>query len=415
MNLGDFVQSKISQGDAYEVIGTLGSGGFGTVWRVNRLSDNKEFAMKVPKSDPVMIKALKKEYEVLRRLAELNVPNVVHAVELCDHIDSVGNKLPVLIMTKAEGSNIDSWMLKGAISEDDCLEIAKKMCETVAALHEAGYIHRDIKPENVMLADLGGRNQVTFIDLGIAALKADKDTHVMVSLLAHSHHWSPPEQRANSAQVSIGNDIFSVGATIFAMLLGSASSSIYWSNFSEDQLPHDIHTQNPAIDKQIRYVIYRSTCYDRSGRFPTMKEMLLSLSGGLPDESYPRIIADGKVHPLRGPGPWIIGRKCDLSGTADIQVMETSNSGCYISREQALVTRLGDGIFELSRHTNSKNDVWIKPSSRWEPVNASGFKFGARYEEMSLGYSTNPPKDVKPGPYKEIEFFPPKVDSTKIM
>jgi serine/threonine protein kinase len=55
MNLGDFVQSQISQGDAYEIIGTLGSGGFGTVWRVKRLSDYDEFAMKVPKSDPVLV------------------------------------------------------------------------------------------------------------------------------------------------------------------------------------------------------------------------------------------------------------------------------------------------------------------------------------------------------------------------
>ena len=77
-----------------------------------------------------------------------------------------------------------------------------------------------------MLDDLGGRNQVTFIDLGIAALKAENDTHVMVSMLAHSRHWSPPEQINDSSVASIGNDIFSTGATLFAMLLGSENQVI---------------------------------------------------------------------------------------------------------------------------------------------------------------------------------------------
>ena len=67
-------------------------------------------------------------------------------------------------------------MLKGPISEDDTLDIGKKICETVVGLHKSGYIHRDIKPENIMLDDLGGRNQVTFIDLGIAAFRRLRTT-----------------------------------------------------------------------------------------------------------------------------------------------------------------------------------------------------------------------------------------------
>lgn len=417
MNFGDFVNSEKS-GEDYEVIGTLGSGGFGTVWRVNRLSDNQHFAMKTPDTNDkphIKIKALKKEYEVLCNLRDKGVPNVVHAVDMCYYFDNANNKLPALIMTLAKGESIATWMLKGPISEDDTLDIGKKICETVVGLHKSGYIHRDIKPENIMLDDLGGRNQVTFIDLGIAALKAENDTHVMVSMLAHSRHWSPPEQINDSSVASIGNDIFSTGATLFAMLLGSEKSGNYWARAINP--PHDIHNEISSVTKHTRDVIYKSTWYERSGRFPTMNEMFLAIGGGIPNESLPRIIADGKAYPLIGDGPWIVGRKCDLSGKADIPIIETSSLGNYIHREHAIITKLSGNIFNLKRHPKAtKNGVWCKISTRWNEVPELGINLGARYELLSLGYTTKPPMpDIKPGAYKEFEFFPPSGDGTKIL
>ena len=95
MNFGDFVNSEKS-GEDYEVIGTLGSGGFGTVWRVNRLSDNQHFAMKTPDTNDkphIKIKALKKEYEVLGNQGTKGVPNVVHAVDMCYYFDNANTAL----------------------------------------------------------------------------------------------------------------------------------------------------------------------------------------------------------------------------------------------------------------------------------------------------------------------------------
>ena len=416
MNFGDFVHSE-ETGEDYEVIGSLGSGGFGAVWRVNRLSDNQHFAMKTPDSRDIhlKIKALKKEYNVLCDLRIKGVPNVVYAEDICYYFDTASNKLPAIVMTLAKGESIATWMLKGPISEDDTIDIGTKICETVLGLHESGYIHRDIKPENVMLDDLGGRNEVTFIDLGIAALKAENETHAMVSMFAHSHHWSPPEQKQDSAQVSIGNDIFSTGATIFAMLLGSEKSSNYWARGINP--PHDIHNEIPSINKATRDVIYKSTWHERSGRFSTMNEMILAIGGGIPDTSLPRIIADGKAFPLTGDGPWIIGRKCELSGKADIPIIETSSLGNYIHREHAIITKLSDNIFSLKRHPKAtKNGVWCKLGSRWGEVPKSGLNLGARYELLSLGYTTNPPSsDIRPGAYKEFEFFPPSGDESEIL
>ena len=130
--------------------------------------------------------------------------------------------VPVLILGKAEGEPLDKIMQRGPISEDDCLEIITKVAESLTGIHEAGYIHRDISPDNIFVEDLGGRNEITIIDFGIAARKAEHDTHVMVSVIAGKIFYSPPEQldSGRGAQISIGNDIFSTGATAIALLLG---------------------------------------------------------------------------------------------------------------------------------------------------------------------------------------------------
>ena len=419
LNPGDFIQSSISNDD-YEVKKFIAAGGFGSAYLVARISDNVELIAKEPKDlDKNRVKALNTEFKVLDNLQSKSVPYVARAIEITEYTNQMGNLVPVLLQEKAAGTALDKLYESGPISEQDCLDIITKVAEAITGVHEAGYIHRDISPDNIFVDDLGGQNEVTIIDFGIAAMKAEHDTHVMVSVIAGKPYYSPPEQLDNSrgAQISIGNDIFSTGATALALLLGKNEFERYRSNAPSP--PYDVHNMLPNVDQHFRDVIYKSTWADRGGRFATMKDMAKALGGGIPDESLPRIVTDGSANTLTGEGPWIIGRKCDLDQRADIAVKETSSDRNYISREHVEMSKEGEGIFKIKNI--GLNDVWVKNNGRWIKVPSNGYPLGARHVEIALGYTLTPPKEtdsdgnkLQPGPYKVIEFFPPKGDGTTL-
>ena len=362
LNIGDFLSDN--NGNDYEVIRELGEGGFGKAYLVTRLNDGLECVAKEPKDlDKKLIKALNSEFTVLDNLEQKNVPYVVRAIAMAEYQNQMGHMVPVLILGKAEGEPLDKIMQRGPISEDDCLEIITKVAESLTGIHEAGYIHRDISPDNIFVEDLGGRNEITIIDFGIAARKAEHDTHVMVSVIAGKIFYSPPEQldSGRGAQISIGNDIFSTGATAIALLLGENDFVAYRGR--APSAPYDIHTEIPSIDQHFRDVIMKSTWAERGGRFATMKDMAKALGGGIPDESLPRIVADGKAYTLTGEGPWIIGRKNDFDQPAGIPVSETSTDKNYISRKHVEISKISDGVFKLKNI--GLNDVMVKNQNRW--------------------------------------------------
>jgi len=423
LNAGDFIQGN-KTGDDYEVKNHLATGGFGAVYLITRLSDSCDFVAKEPTSlEKKIIKTLNLEFTVLDNLQNMNVPHVVRVVEMTDYQNDVGHQIPLLIMEVANGKELEKWMANGPIAESDALDITSKICEALTGIHQAGYIHRDIKPENVFVEDLGGRNEVTIIDFGIAAMKSEHDTHVMVSQIAGTPFWSPPEQldmSGRGAQVSIGNDIFSAGALAIALLLGEPNFSQYRQKAPSP--PFDVHNEIPTIDQHFRDIIYKSTWHDRGGRFATMEDMAKALGGGIPDESLPRIVADGRAHTLIGDGPWIIGRKSEIGQIADIPVAETSSTSNYLSREMVEISKRFDGVYSMMKVPSAVNEVMVKKNNRWKEIPTQGTSVGARHVEIALGYTTTPPDEadadgnkLQPGPYKVIEFFPPRGDGTTIM
>lgn len=418
LNNGDIFTGNDTSDD-YEVLNRIGQGGFGDTYLVARMSDSEEFVAKIPnKTDQRVIQCLITEYNVLKTLETKGVPHCVRAIEMSSFTDSFGTDHVILIMAKCKGEVLEDIIRQGTLSFDDTLEIISKCAEGLQGIHDAGFIHRDIAPDNIFVDDVGGQNIVTIIDFGIAAAKAEKDTHVLVSWLAGKQFYSPPEQ-LREHKVSIGNDIYSLGATAVTMLVG------FEPQFQKQVGPLDLHNYLTGIDEHFRQVIMKATWDTRAGRFATMQDMYDSLGGKIPDESMPRIIADGKTILLQGDGPWIIGRGIDdvAYPPSFIPINETSTSGTYIGRKHACIERRSDGVLMLydgnrEDGTPSKNGTKVL-HKRWKDVPAPGFPLGKKFIEIALGYSNNPPpikdKDgnvLQPGPYKTIEFWPPQTSGT---
>src|SRR5262245_54824374 len=146
---------------SYEILGSLGSGGMGEVYRARDTKLKRDVAIKVlPETlshDAERLARFQREAEVL---ASLNHPHIAAVYDLADVENS-----RVLIMELVEGESLAQRIARGPIPLKESLDIAKAVAEALEAAHEKAIIHRDLKPGNIQLTNDGN---VKVLDFGLA-------------------------------------------------------------------------------------------------------------------------------------------------------------------------------------------------------------------------------------------------------
>src|SRR5688572_12246324 len=133
----------------YEIVGALGAGGMGEVYRARDTKLNRDVALKVLPdafaNDPERMARFTREAQTL---AALNHPNIaqIHGLE-------ESGEIRALVMELVDGEDLSQRIVRGAIRIDEALPIAKQIAEALEAAHEQGIIHRDLKPANIKLSD----------------------------------------------------------------------------------------------------------------------------------------------------------------------------------------------------------------------------------------------------------------------
>jgi Tol biopolymer transport system component len=146
---------------SYDVLGALGAGGMGEVYRARDRKLDRDVAVKVLPEEFFEDKERVARFErEAKALAALNHPGIaaVHSFEAVDgrHI---------LVMELVEGEGLDARIARGAIPFDEALPIARQIAEALESAHEKGIVHRDLKPANVMVTPEG---RVKILDFGLA-------------------------------------------------------------------------------------------------------------------------------------------------------------------------------------------------------------------------------------------------------
>lgn len=256
----------------YRVMGLLGSGGMGSVYRVKNVLTDREEAMKLLLPDlqsaPDLAERFGREIKVHASLDHPNIASLRTAVR-------VHNTL-LMIVELVEGKSLDQRLRNDAIEARQAIHLTLQILSALAYAHERGVIHRDIKPANIMLTP---RGVVKLTDFGIASMAA-KDRITRTGMAIGSLHYMSPEQ-IMAGPVDRRSDLYSVGVTLFEMLTGvrpfAELSEYELMKAQVERIPPSVQTLKPAVPFPLAVLVARALAKKPQDRFQTADEFAAAL------------------------------------------------------------------------------------------------------------------------------------------
>ena len=202
---GRFAPGAILDG-RYRIVGRLGTGGMGEVYRADDLKLGQPVALKfLPEAvdrDPARLTQLHTEVRMARQVSHPNVCRVYDIGEFEGHT--------FLSMEYVDGEDLASLLRRiGRFPQDRAIELARQICAGLAAAHERGVVHRDLKPANIML-DGSGRIRIT--DFGLAGV-GRRDA-------ARRHAGLHGARAARRREVTPRSDIYALGLVLYELFTG---------------------------------------------------------------------------------------------------------------------------------------------------------------------------------------------------
>ena len=218
----------------YRILGLLGTGGMGEVYKAFDLILNQTVALKFLAPAHLSEAALVRFRNEVRIARQVSHPNVCRVYDL-----GMVEGLHFLSMEYIDGEDLASLLRRiGRLPQDKAIEFTRRICSGLAAAHERGVLHRDLKPANIMI---DGRGQVRITDFGLAALAAEIP---LSDLRSGTPAYMSPEQKAGR-EVTTRSDIYSLGLVLYEMFTGKSRKNMQ-TNPSEV-----VKDLDPAIERLI--------------------------------------------------------------------------------------------------------------------------------------------------------------------
>jgi serine/threonine protein kinase len=268
----------------YLILGTLGAGGMGKVYKVrNMLSDRIE-AMKVLLPDLSDQKDLADRFlREIKVLASLHHPNIA---ELRTAL-TIENQL-VMIMEYVEGSTLASRLLQGPVRYADSLAYFDQVLAALSCAHALKIVHRDIKPANIMLTPQG---VVKLMDFGIARSGNDLGLTMTGTTLGSVAYMSPEQVRCEP--IDGRSDLYSVGVSLYETITGQrpyVSDNNFEIMQAHLQIPPTAPIElKPDIPVALSELILMAMAKDPAQRFQTADALRAALMSVAPSFGAPSL------------------------------------------------------------------------------------------------------------------------------
>ncbi len=279
-----FGQPKALSFGPYSVLGELGSGGMGVVYRALDTRLHRQVAIKVLHRDLPVSGPRDRFLREARLVSSLSHPNICTVFDIGEQDGD-----PYLVMELLEGENIKERMERGPVPPEDVREVAFRVGLALQAAHARGIVHRDIKPANLfLLGDGRGSLDIKVLDFGLAKMAdGNRSAHGSVDDLTRAGatvgtvEYMSPEQ-ACGEPMDARSDLFSLGAVLYEMATGAvpfrgATSAIVFSELlNRDPVPP--RERNLDIPASLDAVIRGLLTKDKALRLGSASAMLDALA-----------------------------------------------------------------------------------------------------------------------------------------
>ena len=308
--------------DAYEILGLVGAGGMGEVYRARDSALKREVAIKVLPSfvsrDPDRLSRFEQEAQAA---AALNHPNILAVYQFGQF-----NGSPYLVSELLEGSTLRQLLQRGPLPIRKAIDYGMQIAHGLAAAHEKGIVHRDLKPENLFVTKDG---HVKILDFGLAKLmhrepnpdgtRSYCELETDPGMVMGTAGYMSPEQ-VRGQTVDHRTDIFAFGAILHEMLSGkrafqrSTSAETMTAILNDD--PPAISQTGANIPPALQRVVNRCLEKNPEQRFHSASDLAFALDALSDSGASPAVAMQAPSH--RSPGRtlvWSIASDCgDFAG-----------------------------------------------------------------------------------------------------
>jgi eukaryotic-like serine/threonine-protein kinase len=269
----------------YDVLAKIAEGGMGTVYKARSRVTGDIVAVKVispgPARNPIVLQRFEREFAAAK---VLDHPNVVRALEYCG-----SGPHPFLVMEFVDGESLGQRVERcGAVPESEAVHFIAQVCDGLQRAHKQGLVHRDVKPDNIMVTPEG---VAKLTDMGLV-----KDVENDLNLTKTGRglgtpHFMAPEQFRNAKNVDIRGDVYSLAATLYALVTGripfaNSNPLDCWMKKIRNEFPTP-RELNPAVSDRVDWAIRRSMSAEPNQRPASCREFLEDLTGQSRTSSTP--------------------------------------------------------------------------------------------------------------------------------
>jgi len=261
----------------YRIVGLLGRGGMGEVYRADDLTLGQPVSLKfLPKHLNEHPDVLARFHSEVRNARQVSHPNVCRVYDIGEFEGQL-----FLTMEYVDGEDLGVLLRRiGRLPSAKANEVARQICAGLAAAHDRGVLHRDLKPSNVMI-DNDGRVRITDFGLAVRAEEGASDT-------AGTPAYMSPEQ-FEGKPFTIQSDLYALGLILFEIYAGKktfeATSIAEWRSRHTQTQPPSPTTVDPDIDPAVERVILRCLQKDPKLRPASALKVAAALPGGDPLEA----------------------------------------------------------------------------------------------------------------------------------
>jgi tetratricopeptide (TPR) repeat protein len=251
----------------YEILGVLGRGGMGVVYKARQVSLNRVVALKM-----ILAGGYASSDELIRFVAEseavarMDHPNVVRVFHAGQH-----DGLPFFAMEYVAAGTLSDRLRDGPLVPQVAAKLVEQTARGIAACHAAGLLHRDLKPQNVLLA-ADGTPKVT--DFGLVKLLDGQEGPTTTGAVMGTPSYMAPEQaRGDTAAVGRATDVYGLGAVLYALLTGrppfQAPTPMETLRQVEYDDPVTVRELQPGVPRDLETICLKCLEKDPVRRYPT--------------------------------------------------------------------------------------------------------------------------------------------------